>query len=394
MNHCFFSVSLLAQGQFSGPTYFDLPEIDGAIMMQVSERPIFESQQIGDDSYVSARYDFTVYAQRAGNMQVPPITARFGSKKSFDQALIEYRLQTEPFNLTVTAPPGANSGEIIVSARELTATETWLPKPVSAKVGDAFTRTITVRAQKVPAMLLPPPRFEDVAGIAIYPKPPQVSDENERGDFIGERVDSATYICERAGSFEIPEMSIRWWDPSNDQWQTKRFPAVEFKVAENPFLNGQSASTIHAFDLSSWVESIIILLTLIVVALFAVKPVKRYWQTWRKSREASEAVQWKRLRKSCARGEAAEIYREMNRWLSHFKMSSAEITIGILSDKEINDGARKRLRTNCIALQQQLAGLDSQWDKQVFIDEMIALRRRLKTSSNINATQDLPMLNP
>jgi hypothetical protein len=130
-----FAVELLVQGQFSGPTYFALPKIDGAIIMQVSERPILGTRQISGETYVSARHNFAIYAQRAGRLPVPSVIARFGSKKSFDRPTSEYRLQTEPFHIKVTAPPGAVAGEVVVSTGKLSATEAWSPKPVDAKVG-------------------------------------------------------------------------------------------------------------------------------------------------------------------------------------------------------------------------------------------------------------------
>ena len=63
----------------------------------------------------------------------------------------KHRFQSEPFNIKVIAP----SGEAVVSASELTATGTWSPKPVDAKVGDAFIRTIAVHVHDALAMLLP-----------------------------------------------------------------------------------------------------------------------------------------------------------------------------------------------------------------------------------------------
>ena len=194
-----FSVTLLAPFQINGPTYFDLPEIDNAIIMQVSERPIFGTERIDGESYVSASYDFAVFAQRGGRLTIPPITARFGSKPAYDQPAIEHQLQTKSFEINVAAPPGAAAGEVIVSSRELSATETWSANLENVKVGDASTRTITISAHEVPA---PPPIFNEVQELAMYPKSLQLKDKTERGVFIGERVDTVAYVCEQAGSID------------------------------------------------------------------------------------------------------------------------------------------------------------------------------------------------
>lgn len=388
-----FAVELLVQGQFSGPTYFALPKIDGAIIMQVSERPILGTQQISGETYVSARHNFAVYAQRAGSLHVPSIITRFGSKKSFDQPANEHRLQTEPFNIKVTTPPGAVAGEVVVSTSELSATETWSPKPVDAKVGDAFIRTITVRAHDAPAMLLPAPIFGDPEGFAIYPESQQTQDNTERGDLIGERVDTVTYVSTQAGSLEIPELTLRWWDPSKAQWQTQKFPARLLDVADNPALATQSVSVSRLIkpvtDIASWIGWFILMVTVGIVLLFAGQPVKRNWQAWRASRAASETAQWERLHHVCVRGEAAEVYRELGRWLAHFNMSTPQLTI-----IAVNEGVSNSLRVTCIQLQQRLTGIDVQWDALIFIKELAKLRRDLQVSVNADTASALPPLNP
>lgn len=384
-----FAVELLAQGQFSGPTYFALPKMDGAIIMQVSERPILGTQQINGETYVSARYNFAVYAQRAGRLHVPSVIARFGSKKSFDRPTSEYRLQTEPFNIKVTAPPGAVAGEAVVSTSKLSATETWSPKLDEAKVGDAFIRTITVHVHDAPAMLLPPPNLDNPEGFAIYPESQQTQDHTERGQFIGERIDTVTYVTTQAGSFEIPELTLRWWDLSKEQWQTEKFPARLLAVAANPALATQSVSISRFLNpVTDWIGWFILMITLVIVLRFASQPVKHIWQVWRSRHATSEVAQWKRLRSACDRGEAAKVYGELGRWLAYFNMSTPQLTAAI------TEGVSDSLRATYIQLQQRLTGIDVQWDAHVFIGELAKLRRILRVSVSAEVVSALPPLNP
>ena len=386
------SVLLLAQGQFAGPTYFDLPEIEGAIIMQVSQRPILGTQQISGETYSTARHDFAVYAQRGGSMRIPAITVRFGSKTSFDQPTTEHSLQTEFLDIKVTVPPGSVAGEVIVSARDLSAIESWSPKPGNAKVGDAFTRTITLRAREVPAMLLPPPNFDEPAGFAIYPKPPQIRDESKHGEFVGVRIDTVTYISEHAGKFEIPELAVRWWDPDKKQWQIKRFPAATLEVADNPALAPQFTSGTEdgkqPVVIKSRIGWLVLMLAVIATLWFARAPVSRSWQAWRARRAVSEAEQWRRLRKASARGVAVDVYRELDRWLAHFDMSTHQLTVATA------DGVSERLTSISLGLQRCLIGLDPSWDTRLFSEELAALRRHIYLSADAEFVSPLPPLNP
>jgi len=92
----------------------------------------------------------------------------------------------------------------------------------------------------MPAMLLPPPNFSNPEGFAVYPESQQIQDHTERREFIGECIDTVTYVSTQAGSFEIPELTLRWWDSSKGQWQTEKFPAHLLVVADNPVLATQS----------------------------------------------------------------------------------------------------------------------------------------------------------
>jgi len=39
----------------------------------------------------------------------------------------------------------------------------------------------------------------------------------QRGEFIGERVETITYVCERPGTVTIPALAIHWWDVNDEE---------------------------------------------------------------------------------------------------------------------------------------------------------------------------------
>jgi hypothetical protein len=387
-----FAIELFAQGQFSGPTYFDLPEIKDAIILQDSARPVLGTRQISGETYVFARHDFTVYPQQGGALSVPPITARFGSKAAYNQPTVEHRLQTASFAIEVQTPPGALPGEVIVSTSTFQATETWSPQPAAAKVGDAFTRAITIRAQGVPAMLLPALKFDAPIGLAIYPTAPQIKDETERGEYTGTRIDTLTYVCERAGSFEIPELRLRWWDPKVGEWQTQRFPPVTLQVAENPSLATQSLSTIGAVTMGPDIKSlsglILLMVAIVLLVAFAFTRLLPRWHAWRARLADSEPVQWKRLQKACDRGKVSEVYLELDHWLAHFGMS----TLDLMEDLDVD--ATDQLYAAYLGFQRKLAGIDAKWEAGLLLEELTNLRRILCKSVSVGNKSLLPPLNP
>ena len=98
-------------------------------------------------------------------------------------------------------------------------------------------------------MLLPPVRFAAVDGLSVYPDQPTLADKaGERGGpSTGSRVDRATYVLERAGSYTLPGVEIAWWNANAQKIETARVDAVTFSVQPNPAL-ARAATTGSAPD--------------------------------------------------------------------------------------------------------------------------------------------------
>ena len=118
--------------------------------------------------------------------------------------------------------------------RELRVDETWHPQSHKARVGDAFTRTVTLMASDVPGMMFPALPLIKMEGLAVYPKPPSVQDQVERGDLTGKRTETVTYMCERPGQYTLPALVIPWWDLKNHQLMRVTLPAVTLEVDPVP----------------------------------------------------------------------------------------------------------------------------------------------------------------
>src|SRR6185436_17682781 len=104
------------------------------------------------------------------------------------------------------------------------------------RVGDSIERTITVSADAVRGMLLPPVAFGPIAGLGVYPKEPQVDDVgDERGTFSGgRRIDAATYVVQAAGRHQLPPITVQWWDTQGQKLATATLPAITFDAAAAP----------------------------------------------------------------------------------------------------------------------------------------------------------------
>jgi BatD DUF11 like domain len=224
-------VELLAPGIFAGSPSFDLPDPQGILIVPPAGSPTLSSETIDGVSYTVQRHELSVFPHRAGELTIPAFTVRIHFKRQpLDKDAASAALTTAPIKLSVQSPPGMDGRDGIISARDLTATETWKPEPASCKAGDAFIRTITWSAPDIPAMAFPPFPAGRVEGLGIYPRAPEVHDQTDRGQLRGERQDTITYVCERPGRFVIPAVRFTWFDMESKTAKVIEFPARAFAV--------------------------------------------------------------------------------------------------------------------------------------------------------------------
>jgi hypothetical protein len=229
-------VELYSPTYFSGVPRFDLPEVPGLVMMKVPGRPVIGSEQLGSDTYSVQSHEFFIYPQRAGKVTIPPFPVQFGVAGVGMAKPTRHLLITRQLHFTASMPVGAEHLQTLISAHELAVREDWRSMPEKPLVGDAFSRTITFRAPDIPAMAFPPIPPMEVPGLAIYPGPAQVRDQVSRGDLVGERIETITYVCEKTGELMIPALVFHWWDLSAKQLRRIELPAVQLDVAEDPDL--------------------------------------------------------------------------------------------------------------------------------------------------------------
>lgn len=271
-------VELVSPGFFAGSPAFDLPQVPGVIVCPPDDRPVVSSESIGDVSCAVQRHELAVFAQRAGRVEIPSFAVRFGSRQGTAEA-VDQRVTTDPIIFETRLPPGAEGLTTLITAHDLRATETWRPEPASAKVGDAFARTIVFSAPDVPAMMLPAVPAPNVDGLGVYPKAPQVRDFNDRGRRLGERTESISYVCERPGRVQVPAMKLTWWDSDHQQLKVVEFPARAFDVAPNPALTPAAAPAKRAWN---EIHRTVIRLGLAGLLLAGVTwRTRRRWPEWR-----------------------------------------------------------------------------------------------------------------
>ncbi|MCI9877426.1 BatD family protein [Pseudomonas atacamensis] len=206
-------------------------QLDGALVMPPNGQAQHLNQTIDGQSFNGLRYSYLITPNVARSFDIPALTVR----ATLGQATEEISAQSQPLSFSAAQPPGFAPGETPLVARGLRLKQIITNSATPLKVGDSITRELTLQADGALAMALPIPTFSDVDGLSRYAKTPQVTAlDDGRGNILGgQRVDSASYRIDSAGTYTLPAIRVKWWDSAARQIRSAEVPAVSFEAAAN-----------------------------------------------------------------------------------------------------------------------------------------------------------------
>jgi hypothetical protein len=229
-----FVVALRSPGPFDGTASFTLPQIDGTVILKLGS-PTVSSEPIDGEDWFVKRHEFALFSQRDGPLQVPPFAVRFGSRQGFVGPVSDVEAQVPGFEVAIERPPGTDAKRFLVTTPSLTIEERWQPAPEGeVKAGAVFKRRITQTAEGLSGMALAPPTTTAPPGMRVYAEAPRVEDSSERGQLVGRRSDTLSYVVQQPGDYRLPAIRYEWWNLEAGQLEAKLLPARSFLAPAPP----------------------------------------------------------------------------------------------------------------------------------------------------------------
>lgn len=385
-----FSTTILFTERPDGSPQFSVPEAEGGILLKLPDSPVYGNEVIDGKNFVTWSYDFVFYPHRAGAGKIPPISVRaqVGGQAMSGSTPVE--------TIQAKLPPGAEGLSTLVSTSDFEVDESWQPEPgTEAKVGDAFTRTITLKAPNILGMGFPPLPLAEPEGLGVYPKNPTVDDRSARGDISGSRSETIVYVCEQEGPVTLPAMVIPWFDLEGKELKKVELPAISLLVAPNPAQQLAERESAAAREPINWGAILLATVGLAGLAFAWMRLAPRLEKALadRKARtEASERHVFGELRSAAHRSDALATLNAARRWLAALPDSSASQTLTSFAD--INGDMQ--LQEEVQKLQQHLFGdtpSASGWQGRKFVEGLTAARKRVFRQTPDRAG-DLAPLNP
>lgn len=274
------TIDIATSRWFTGGTLIENISIPNLITQQRNLQATNYSQMEGEQTWSHQRWEIPLFAQQSGQFIVPSvginITVSVATGKNVQGVLF-----TSPHRFSVQRPTAKMTHpEEWIIAQEATLTQDWqISRAQEANdnirastltVGDAITRTTTLKVPDSLAMLLPPllPTTQNKA-ILRYTDPVQLKDINNRGQHTAQRKESETYILQTGGEVILPSITIPFWNTTTQQ-------------SEKLVLVGKTIQVKHT--LISWLTAywfiIFNLFLILTIVVLFIKKLKNHYKSY------------------------------------------------------------------------------------------------------------------
>jgi hypothetical protein len=324
-------------------------EMGGALVVLPDERSRNLTERIDGQSWFGVSRSYLIYAQEPREYQIPPVEMAVLP----GQAEAPVPLRFEQLSFRAQVPAEAQGLGYFIATNDLQIRQELDRDVKDLKVGDSLRRTITMFASQTFAMFLPPVEFEEIEGLAVYPDPPQIQDRSaDRVGFQGgERIDSATYVIQEEGEYELAPFEIYWWDLSAGRMRKAGIPAVTFSAALNPAyvpeipLPEEEGVEEVVPEEESWFDlarqkvgplALVALILAVVVPLLhrLIGNIRIGMAERRNAYLKSEAAAFDLVKAAARKGDGGELIRSLYQWIDRFLPGDGITTLGSLSGKD------------------------------------------------------------
>ncbi|MEH0157113.1 BatD family protein [Limibacter armeniacum] len=220
---------------FTAPLEFENLQIPNAFILPF-ERTVSGMHNINGKQYAGLEFFYIVFPYEPGDYQVPPISIKAETPPEGSSTSRTVTVKTKPISFKVKEVPKDLKKENWMVANNVFISEKWNKPLDNLKVGDVLERAITISGRGTLPAFIPEVAMQKVDWASIYPKSPQLLDRRDDQNANGIRIETASYLLEKEGTFELPPEKVSWWNPYTKKISSKQTPPREVKVAANPNL--------------------------------------------------------------------------------------------------------------------------------------------------------------
>ncbi|MEZ8687082.1 BatD family protein [Vibrio splendidus] len=350
----------------TGGTRIGSIEIPNVIAKQRNQLATNYTERVNGTTWSRQRWEVTLYPMTSGEFVIPTVPVRV-QVSAPDGSNVGGTLYTQPIKFEASLPSGLLDNESPwFSATEVDIEQQWQRSSENLKVGDAITRTVTIKAKDSLSVLLPDVlNNKSTQQYQAYPQPHRLEDTQDRGNYRSSRIEETVYIIQQGGEFTLPEFSFQWWDSKNQRLET-------VVIKGNVF---EAKHTVQSF-IKAYMSVFISVGLALLFSVACFVSVKRYYANrptpgWLVLRRLLKQGNWPALR--------TFIYRQLRNETSQLELDKAQLGKAQLGKLD----RQKRWLEDSESLQQ------GREDKNVFTRLWKSLRKLPSDKSNSSNSRSI-----
>ena len=314
-----YRVTVLVPTWLPSPPVFPNFEVPNVMVRLPSRASGPTSKTIDSETWSGVTRAYRLYPLIPGKFQIPSGAIQITYADAGTSQPIKTDVLTEAFEIVGEIPLGAEDLSPFLAARSLSLERKVEGNPDALEAGAALTITTTAKVAGVPPMVVPAlSGHMAIDGISVYPKEPVNEEEEDRGLLSGSRTEEVTLVAEFAGSYEIPEFSLSWYNLESGQIETETVPAIALSVT------GTSSNSAEGRTPLNWRPFV---LTVVITALFlaalvfagrwAFPRISNWWVHRWCSFKTSESYSYLMLRRAVRERDFDAVSRAGSEWRNH-----------------------------------------------------------------------------
>jgi len=196
------------------------PEIEDVLVKRLGDSSF--DKMVNGKSFKVFERKYAIFPQKSGTLEISPfvvdiiLPSRQRSRSLFDQFTTRgenIKLRSKADKITALEKfPEYPDAAVWLPTSILAVDDKWNNNSQELKVGESTTITISLTAEGLMGEQLPPIGFQESDGLKLYQGKAEVENIITANGINGVREESIALIPTQAGTFELPEIRIPWWN--------------------------------------------------------------------------------------------------------------------------------------------------------------------------------------
>lgn len=375
-------VTVLVPTWFARPPVYPNFELANAITRLPPNSSYPTSERVGNETWSGIVRNYRVYPLLGATYRLGGQTIRVAyANPGAEPVTLDVDIPDVVFRGSV--PPGAEGLDPYIAGSALRLTLDVEGEPKGLEVGDAVVLRYTAELEGLPAIFLPrlAPGIE-LEGVSVYADEPRIEDDTQ-----ARRSETLTLVFEAGGTFEIPGITLDFWNTDTQALDTATAAGVSVVVDGPPAAAGMTDAT----EERHWgrvAVAVVALFVIIHVLRRLVPTLRRRLREMEARRQQSEGYAFKLLQSALRSGDSANAYRKLLDWMERLEpgMDTRQFSAGF---------GDANLHESIDALSSSLhADAESTVDLRRLGQGLTSARKRYLQQVSLAARGALPPLNP